>query len=193
MTGQVVDVAADMRSAVVAEMPGHAASLEVEDLWETCSLLGEAGLLETDDRGLGLIRRGPFRLAKTKYTQSVVDFVDVLLPLGIVAAVTHGYAVVALTAAARSVAKLFIEVLRHGVVFGREDADRSRWAVLVCVHELTDEVGGATSDEIAQRLGMDSETVERSLAWLGSAPALGTKEPQALVRQEDNGRYVSFL
>jgi len=183
-----------LASLAAADGVERSTSTEVEVLWDACTVLAEAGVLVADEEHLGALRRGPFRIAATRYEHQVLDFVDVLFPTGVVAAATGRPGLGALTAGARLVCKVFTDVLRRGVVFGRDDVSRLRFAVLLAVDaaKAPMTVHEVTRSLVAQGLIVESDAVVDALTWLTSAPSVSGAD-QELLAEEADGSYVSRI
>lgn len=191
-----VDVAQQMLDSIRRAGAISDDAIDVTDLWPACTVLAEAGLLLGDEAKLGAVRIGPFRMAATRYQHAVLDLIDILLPAGVVAIGTGAPKTGALTGIVRLVCKAFTDMLRRGVVFGRTEADKYRFQVLLVVDSLS-EAGAVSADDIASQLKaagshLSRPAIEEALEWLQQAKSV-TGETQALVIRHGDGRYSSGI
>lgn len=184
-----MDVAESLAAAWNAQKDGKEGA-EAVDLWPVCQLLADEGLLETQEGQLATVKIGPFRFAQTRYEDATQDFVEVLLPATIAGMAggqpLHAAVGGVLTAAGNT----FVQLLRRGVTFGRDPADRLRWLVLL--HVKTENCQGVFPSrvQVVQRLEPTHLNVEQALDWLVTTSAtslLGHKKLALIKTRHDGG------
>jgi len=174
---------------------------EPVDIWPCCQILAAAGLLQGQERDLSAIELGPFRIAVTGRANATRDFVEVLFPAAVAALPTGQPLMGAVSGALSAACLTFIKLLERTVVFGRSDADRQRWVVLMHIKNCNSHGELPTICEVidlvtrASQWDIRPNAVESSIAWLLGNGGRDTSEPRAqLVRLNSvNGSLESLV
>lgn len=153
---------------------------EPADVWPCCQILAAAGLLQGQERDLAAIELGPFRIAITGRANATRDFVEVLFPSAVAALPTGQPLMGAVSGALSAACLTFIKLLERTIVFGRSEADRQRWVVLMHIKicnscgmlpTICDVIDLVTR---ASQWDIRPNAVESSIAWLLGT---GDREP----------------
>ncbi|MFF0493450.1 hypothetical protein ACFYTQ_30900 [Nocardia sp. NPDC004068] len=164
-----------------------------EDFWLCCQTLTERGLLIGQQRDLAAVAIGPFRIAISKYSAPVRDFVEALVPSMAASLPAGTAAATAVSGISAAAATCLVELLDRGVVFGRSAEDRLRWSILMYVKASGDAGRPPSRSDVLvhfRRLRVEhdgSEEVEAALLWLlgEHAKSLLGSPQQALLSERE--------
>jgi hypothetical protein len=142
------------------------------DVWPCCQILAAAGLLQGQERDLAAIEIGPFRIAVTGRANATRDFIEVLFPAAVSALPAGQPLMGALSGALSAACLTFIKLLERSIVFGRSEADRQRWIVLIHIKNCNAHGVFPTICDVidlvtrASKWDIRPSAVESSIAWL---------------------------
>jgi len=168
---------------------------EAIDFWPICRLLADEGLLDTKEDQLATVRIGPFRFAQTRYAEATRDFVEVLLPATITGMAGGQPLHAAIGGILAAAGNTFVQLLRRGILFGKDPVDRLRWLVLI--HVKTENLKGVfpSHEQVVLRFESTHPDVAEVLNWLttASATSLLGHQKLSLIKTRYNGGLEALV